>query len=279
MYPTLLRRPSPAPPVDRSAIALGRDQHGRAVMLPQRARMEHCHAIGTTGAGKSYWLAHCIRQDVANGCGVMVIDPHGEHPASLYRSLLGWLDETDYGGRRTIHLIDPNSPTHTVGFNPLARPDADTDISVLAGVTLEAFSRAWGGEDTTNKPTIERVLTATFAALAELHLTLVEAPFLLDRKDRHGLRAFAMENVKDRYTKDELYRLHELSLDERRRHDFDLEVVGPINRIARFVRPTAIRGMIGQTSAMRWIAATSSCAIFPAAPAYTSGTPTSLAGC
>ena len=72
------------------------------------------------------------------------------------------------------------------------RPDPDTDISVVAGVTLEAFSRAWGGEDTTNKPTIERVLTATFAALAELNLTLVEAPFLLDRRDRYGLRAFAM---------------------------------------------------------------------------------------
>jgi hypothetical protein len=91
------------------------------------------------------------------------------------------------------------------------------------------------------------VLTATFAALAELKLTLVEAPFLLDRKDRHGLRVRAIAEVADRYTRDELQRLHELSLDERRRHDFDLEVVGPINRIARFVRPSAIRGMIGQT--------------------------------
>src|SRR5262249_25324742 len=148
--------------------------------------------------------------------------------------------------RRNIHLIDPNAPGHTVGFNPLARPDAETDISVVAGVTLEAFSRAWGDEDTTNKPTIERVLTASFAALAELDLTLVEAPFLLDRKDRHGLRAHAIAHVKDRYTRDELQRLHELSLDERRRHDFDLEVVGPINRIARFVRPLSIRAMIGQ---------------------------------
>jgi hypothetical protein len=105
----------------------------------------------------------------------------------------------------------------------------------------------WGGEDTTQKPTIERILTATFAALAELGFTLAEAPFLLDRRDRHGLRAFAIENVTDRYTRDELQRLHELSLDDRRRHDFDLEIVGPVNRLARFLRPTAIRAMIGQT--------------------------------
>ena len=49
------------------------------------------------------------------------------------------------------------------------------------------------------------------------HLTLVEAPLLLDRRDRHGLRALALAKVTDRYTRDELQRLHELSLDERRR--------------------------------------------------------------
>ena len=49
---------------------------------------------------------------------------------------------------------------HIVGFNPLARPDVETDLSVISGVTLEAFSRAWGGEDTTGKPTIERMLGA-----------------------------------------------------------------------------------------------------------------------
>jgi hypothetical protein len=95
--------------------------------------------------------------------------------------LLSWLDEKDYANRRTVHLIDPNSTTHTVGFNPLARPDANTDISVVAGVTLEAFSQAWGGEDTTQKPTIERVLTATFGALAELGMTLAEAPMIKSR--------------------------------------------------------------------------------------------------
>ena len=203
--------------------------------------------IGTTGGGKSKFIEHCIRQDIANGSGVCVIDPHGEHPESLYRSLLAWIAERGYQERRTVHLVDPNSPTHTVGFNPLARPDPDTDLSVIAGVTLEAFSRAWGDEDTTGKPTIERVITAAFTALAELGLTLVEAPFLLDPQDRHGLRAHAIASVTDRYTRDELRRLHELSLDERRRRDFDLEVVGPINRIARFLRPPAIRAMVGQT--------------------------------
>ena len=245
-YPGLFRAPVPRTRIDRDAIVLGKDAFGQPVFLPERPRLEHAHVIGTTGGGKSKFIEHCIRQDIANGSGVCVVDPHGEHRESLYRSVLAWIVGRGYHERRTVHLIDPNSPTHTVGFNPLARPDPETDLSVIAGVTLEAFSRAWGDEDTTGKPTIERVLTAAFTALAELGLTLVEAPFLLDPLDRHGLRAHAVATVTDRYARDELRRLHELSLDERRRRDFDLEVVGPLNRIARFVRPPAIRAMVGQ---------------------------------
>lgn len=248
-YPGLFPPPPPAPaaPIDRTAIALGRDDRGRAILLPERPRLEHMHVIGTTGGGKSKFIEHCFRQDVIHGRGALILDPHGEHPGSLYRESLVWLHESGYAQKRTIHIIDPNAARHTIGFNPLALPDDDTDLSVLAGVTLEAFSKAWGGEDTSTKPTIERVLTATFTALAELKLTLVEAPLLLDRQDRHGLRAFALDLLQDRYARDELHRLHELSLDERRRHDFDLEVVGPINRLARFLRPPAIRAMVGQT--------------------------------
>lgn len=242
-YPALLQvraRPDP------SAVVLGQTPAGLPVLLPLRARMEHSHVIGTTGGGKSKFLEHCIRQDIAAGRGVLVIDPHGEHRDSLYRSLLGWLDEKGYLAKRTVHVIDPNAATHTIGFNPLARPDPETDLSVIAGVTLEAFQSAWGDEDTTMKPTIERLLNVTFTALADLNLTLVEAPLLLDRADRHGLRSHAIEHVSDPYTRDELRRLHELSLDDRRRHDFDMEVLGPLNRLARFVRPPAIRAMLGQ---------------------------------
>lgn len=177
-----------------------------------------------------------------------MIDPHGGHPHSLYRSLLSWLHQSGYTKSRVIQLIDPDAPSHTVGFNPLELPDPDTDLSVIVGVTLEAFSKAWGGEDTTEKPTIERVLSVTFTILAELGLTLAEAPLLFDREDRHGFRAWAVRAVRDRYAKEELLRLHEVSLDRKRGHDFDIEVIGPINRIARFLRPAAIRTMVGQRS-------------------------------
>jgi hypothetical protein len=244
--------PKPLVPYDPRSIVLGRNrQVGAPILLSERARLEHAHVIGTTGGGKTKFLEACIRQDIQAGRGVCVVDPHGDHPDSLYRSLLGWLHHHGYtaGGEnaRPIHLIDPNASSHTVGFNPLARPDVETDLSVVAGVALEAFERVWGGEDTQTKPTIRRVLRATFVALAELGLTLSEAELLYDVDDPHGVRAWAAAHVRDPYARTELKRLHDLSCDPSMRRDFRVEVVGPINRIAEFVSAPAIRAIIGQS--------------------------------
>jgi hypothetical protein len=144
-------------------------------------------------------------------------------------------------------LVDPNASTHTVGFNPLDRADPETDLSVIAGVALEAFERVWGGEDTQTKPTIRRVLKATFVALAQLGLTLVEAGLLYDPDDTAGARAWAIANVTDPYARDVLKRLDQLAQDPRTRREFTMEVVGPINRLAEFVSSSAIRSIVGQT--------------------------------
>lgn len=71
--------------------------------------------------------------------------------------------------------------------------------ALCAPTALEAFERVWGDEDTHAKPTIRRILKGTFAALAELRLTLAEAELLFDHRDEHGIRNLAVEKVEDRY--------------------------------------------------------------------------------
>jgi len=241
------KKPRPmSPPYDPTGIVLGLSEKRNPVVLPERPRLEHLHVIGATGSGKTNFLQHCIRQDITRGRGVCVIDPHGNHPDSLYRSLIAWLDERGLAKTRTIHLIDPNAATHTVGFNPLERPDGETDLSVIASATLEAFERVWGDEDTHSKPTIRRVLKATFVALAELGLTLSEAELLFDPHDAHGVRALALQKLTDRYARSVLQELHQMALDDRSKRDFRAEVVGPINRLAEFVSAPAMRRIVGQ---------------------------------
>ncbi len=216
------------------------------VAISSRPRFEHCHFIGTTGSGKTNLLEHLIRQDIKNGDGVCVIDPHGNHPDSVYRSLINWSFARGYHKSRTIHLIDPNATSYTTGFNALALPDAQTSVSVVAGTALEAFERIWNGEDTHSKPTIRRILKATFAALAELQLTLSEAILLFDHRDVHGIRALAIEKLTDRYARAVLADLDQLAQSDRTGLRFRDEVVGPMNRLAEFISAPAIRRIIGQ---------------------------------
>ena len=252
-YPNLFPKPRsllPAP-VDRSAIVLGRNQGGAPVFLPELLRLQHAHVIGTTGAGKTKFLEHCIRQDIASGRGVCVVDPHGNHPDSLYRSLLGWLDERGYTDKNTnksrhIHLIDPNAPTHITGFDPLALPSPDYDPSVIADAALEALERVWSEEDTDTKPTLQRVLTATLTALCELKLTLAEARLLFDPDDRAGIRRWAIEKLVDEEAREEFQWLHEIAAEPRGRQDFRVEVMGPRNRLGKLTRTESVRLMVGQ---------------------------------
>jgi len=242
----LLKSPPPVAPYDARCAVFGLSDRGVPVTMPERARFEHSHVIGTTGGGKTNFLEHLIRQDIKRGDGVCVIDPHGAHPDSLFRSLITWLDASGHLARRRVHLIDPNVGSHTTGFNPLARPSADTSVSVVAGVALEAIERVWGDEDTHSKPTIRRLLKATFAALAELDLTLCEAELLFDKEDARSVRALALSKLNDRYARAVLADLDALAQADRTGTRFRDEVVGPLNRLAEFMSAPAIRRIIGQ---------------------------------
>src|SRR5476651_2257531 len=92
-FPHLLQRDPKSCPI--GSIALGRTDT-QPVTLARRARFEHTHVIGTTGGGKTNALEVIIKQDIKNGDGVFVIDPHGSHPASMYRSLITWLFSRGY---------------------------------------------------------------------------------------------------------------------------------------------------------------------------------------
>lgn len=248
-YPALMRMlerrvparmPAAPPPYDPTSIVLGDDSNGDPVSLPLRSRQEHVFMLGATGSGKSMMLLHFMRQAINHEEGLLFLDPHGAHSDSDYRDLLVWAALRE----KPVHIIDLNAPS-IIGFNPLSCPEG-TDPAVVAGNVMDALAISWEGESFSQKPSIERVLGAVFIALAELGLTLCEAPLLLDRNDDRRLRAFAIENVRDAHTRHELQRLQELSQDGRRKRDFEMETVGPLNRFARLLRPPVLRQMFGK---------------------------------
>lgn len=238
--------------IDPSAIALGRNDKGYAVLIGDRLRLEHCFVLGASGGGKSNLIEHVCWQTIENGCGLVLIDPHGHSASSPFRHLLARLHGSAILSTRALHIIDANDPSHTVGIQPLMRPNTDTDVSVIAANCFEAVERIFSAGDTSGKgaivtPTIRRLLTALFAAAAELGLTLAEVLLLIDPHDSSGLRRMAVERLHDRYAKAILADLHQMSLDDKSKRDFRAEAVGPLNRLSEFLRSPAMRCILGQT--------------------------------
>ncbi len=55
-----------------------RGEEKKIYFASREDRRRHFYVIGQTGTGKSVFLSEMIRQDIENGEGVAVIDPHGE---------------------------------------------------------------------------------------------------------------------------------------------------------------------------------------------------------
>ena len=54
---------------------LGKDAD---VSVSTEHRLRHMHVVGATGSGKSTFLLHLMQQDIQNGNGFAILDPHGD---------------------------------------------------------------------------------------------------------------------------------------------------------------------------------------------------------
>lgn len=81
--------------------------------LDQRRR--HTYIVGGTGMGKSTLMLHMIYQDMANGHGLAVLDPHG----LLVEKVLGTIPQHR---RKDVIVFDPYDTDHPLGLNLLHLP-------------------------------------------------------------------------------------------------------------------------------------------------------------
>lgn len=112
----------------------------RAFGIHAADRLAHMHVVGKTGTGKSSFLEFLVRQDIANGHGLALFDPHGD----LVERVHAWARAQ---GRTDVIYLDVPDPTQPFGFNPLANVPP-LRRSLAASGLIEAlkkmFSEAWG---------------------------------------------------------------------------------------------------------------------------------------
>jgi len=134
-----------APMIARHGNALlGNNEHAGEtveVRLSPEQRTHHCHIIGVSGTGKSTLLFNLIRQDIENGEGVAVFDPHGD----LIDRICGIIPESRIND---VVLVDPSDSEYSVGYNILAA-HSELEKNLLSSDLVAVFERlstSWGDQ-------------------------------------------------------------------------------------------------------------------------------------
>ncbi|MEK7650026.1 MAG: type IV secretion system DNA-binding domain-containing protein [Patescibacteria group bacterium] len=105
-------------------------------------RMRHMYVIGKRGVGKTKLMESLIRQDIAYGYGVCVIDPDGD----LVSSILDFIPEERVAD---VIVIDPSDTQYSVAFNPLAGVESELHHQVARGlveIMERQFGNAWNSQ-------------------------------------------------------------------------------------------------------------------------------------
>jgi len=198
--------------------------------IKKRDRRLHVYTIGKTGTGKSTMLENMIIDDIRQGRGVAVVDPHGE----LISHVLNFIP-----AERASDVIYFNPSDHDwpIGFNPLEAVDHDLKNVVASGV-VGIFKKIFG--EASWGPRLEYILRNAIMALLDYpNATLVSVMRLLTDKD---FRKRVLEHVKDPVIRD-------FFLNEFEKYDpkFRNEAIAPIqNKVGQFLSSPTIRNIVGQ---------------------------------
>jgi CxxC-x17-CxxC domain-containing protein len=197
--------------------------------IKRRDRRQHMYILGKSGTGKSVLLSNLIIQNIQNGEGVCVVDPHGE----LVEEVLHLIPEHRL---KDVIYFNPADTDYHIGFNVIQIDDPKYKhlvASGLMGIFTKIWANAWSAR-------MEYILNNAILALLDTpNTTLLGIPRLLVDKE---YRKFIISNLKDPVVK--AFWVNEY---EQWRDQFRNEAIAPIqNKVGQFLSSSIIRNVVGQ---------------------------------
>ena len=187
----VLNAKSAPPPVGlpREGLLLGFNQYRGMktdAYLSVNDRRRHLYVIGQTGTGKSAFLSNLIEQDVLNGDGVGILDPHGD----LIDDILGKIPNERLDD---VVVFDPANLEHSIGLNMLEYdPKFPEQKTFIINEFMKIFDKLYDLK-ATGGPMFEQYARNALMLLmddTDETYTLMEVPQVLsDKEFRHYLLA------------------------------------------------------------------------------------------
>jgi len=197
------------------------------IQKPDRRR--HVYVIGKTGMGKTTMLENMIYQDIMQGAGLAVIDPHGDLVESI-------IDLVPRERINDVVYFNPADQDYPIAFNFLAQEDLSHRYliaSSLVGIFKKIWADSWG-------PRLEYLLRNSLLTLLETdnNTILGVNRLFVDTPYRRKLVRQVNDPVVKNFWLNEYTKYHQT---------FQVEAISPIqNKIGQFVSIPLIRNMIGQ---------------------------------
>jgi len=110
----------------------------RLIRFKRKDRRRHHYIIGQTGTGKSSFISSIARQDIWNGDGVCVVDPHGD----LIEDILQYIPKERV---RDVIVFDPSDKDRPMGLNML-EADTPEQQDMASSQATEIFIKIFGDE-------------------------------------------------------------------------------------------------------------------------------------
>jgi len=198
--------------------------------IKRKDRRQHIYVLGKSGTGKSVLLSNMVIQNIQNGDGVCVVDPHGE-------LIEGVLSAIPPHRMKDVVYFNPADTEYHIGFNVLELIDPKYKhlvASGLMGIFTKIWANAWSAR-------MEYILNNTILALLDTPgSTMLGIPRMLVDKD---YRQKIISNLKDPVIK--AFWVHEY---EAWQDKFRNEAIAPIqNKVGQFLSTSIIRNIVGQS--------------------------------
>src|SRR3989338_6516976 len=194
-------------------------------------RRQHMYVIGQTGTGKSTLLKNMALQDIKNGHGICIVDPHGEF-------VEGVLEKIPSERIKDVVYFNQADSDYPIGFNVLEGPGPDPEDKNLAASSLMGiFTKIWANVWSSR---MEYILNNAVLALLDTPGTALMGimRMLVDKEYR--------KNIID-YVKNPMVRAFWIQEYEQWDPKFRNEAIAPIqNKVGQFLANSLVRNILGQ---------------------------------
>ncbi len=192
-------------------------------------RRQHMYVIGKTGTGKTTLLFNTAMQDIINGRGICIVDPHGEFVETIIKRI-------PEERLKDVIYFNPIDTEYPIGFNVLEVSDPKYKHLVSSDL-MAIFTKIWAN---VWSPRMEYILSNCILALLDTPgTTLLGIPRILTDKD---YRQQIISHIKDPVVRGFWINEYETWRDQ-----FRNEAIVPIqNKVGQFLSTSLIRNIVGQ---------------------------------